>query len=151
MNPRIGVLLVLIVAVLMVVAGACAREDDGRDVVMVEPTEGTSGEEATGLSERPQSHTLGGATSPDALTPYEQDAAEASDELMTQGQYLDRLLAADSCTNVEELRDRICDLAARICEIADSHPESQRTRVQCDDATARCTDAAQRVAEQCAF
>lgn len=135
----------------LVVTAACAREDDGRDVVMVEPTEDTSGQESTGLGERPQSRTIGGSVSPETLTPYEQDAAEASDELSTQAQYLDRLLAADSCSNVEDLRDRICDLAGRICEIADAHPESQRTRMQCDDATARCTDAAQRVGEQCDF
>ena len=139
-----------VVAVLTCGLLACAREDDGRDVVMVEPTEESTGAE-TGLSERPESRTIGGGATPGQLTPYEQDAAEASDELMTQAQYLDRLLAADSCGNVEQLRDRICDLAARICEIADSHPESGRTRMQCDDATARCTDAAQRVAEQCDF
>ena len=116
---------------------------------MVEPTEESSGAD-TGLSERPQSTTIGGgATSASELTPYEQDAAQASDELMTQAQYLDRLLAADSCSNVEQLRDRICDLAARICDIAESHPESQRTRMQCDDATARCTDASQRVSDRC--
>ena len=129
---------------------ACSSEGDGRDVVMVEPTEESSGAD-TGLSERPESRTIGGGgtTSASELTPYEQDASQASDELMQQAQYLDRLLAADSCGDVEQLRDRICDLAARICDIAESHPESQRTRMQCDDATARCTDAAQRVSDQC--
>ncbi len=127
----------------------CSREDDGRDVVMVAPEEGTGGEE-TGLSDRPATRTIGGGNT-GQLTPYEQEALDASRDLESQGQYLDRLLAADSCDDVGQLRDRICDLAGRICAIADAHPESPRTRTQCNDANARCTDAAQRVGEQCEY
>lgn len=132
-----------------IAVGGCSRESDGRGVVMVPPEEGAGGEAETTLR-RPASRTIGGSAEPQ-VAGWQLEAARLHERAVGEADAFARALAADRCPSAEELRDRICDLAARICEIAELHPTDQATAQRCADADARCTRASERVAERCEY
>ena len=136
--------------VCVVVLAACARESDGRGVVMVPPDEG-GGAESSPTLRRPASRTIGGSREAQQVMGWQSEAAQLHEEAVARFDALASALAADRCPSAEELRDRICDLAARICEIAELHPADGPTTERCADANARCVRASESVTERCEY
>ena len=131
---------------------SCARESDGRGVIMVPPAEEGAGAEASPTLRRPQSRTIGGgARAQGQVVGWQLEAARLHDDAVHDAEALSRAIADDRCPEAEGLRDRVCDLAARICEIADLHPADTPTAERCADANARCTRASERVSERCEY
>ena len=117
---------------------------------MLPPEEG-AGEESESTLRRPSSRTLGTSTAEPQVAGWQIEAAELHQEAVSRADALSRAIAADRCPTAEELRNRICDLAARICEIAEQHPIDEGTGERCADADARCVQASDRVTERCEY